>query len=203
MDLEEDDKLIWLGYVTENSEVLLVTFRGQAIRFKVSEVRPTGLGAGGMRAIKLADQKDRVIGAGVVDPSAVVWSCTDTGVAKCSLIEEYPVQGRAGSGVIAMKLPGDAAGVAVATVGRPDDHIVVVMDRGVCQQMPIGDAPLAKRAGKGDYVKLPAKHIVTRLVKLSGRVDLQEAPAPDVDMDLDMISSMNGSSDGHAPEDDS
>ncbi|NLF74305.1 MAG: DNA topoisomerase 4 subunit A, partial [Chloroflexi bacterium] len=120
MDIEKGDRLLWVGFVAEENEVILVTYQGQAIRFRVSEVRPTGLGAGGMRAVKLQGKRDRVVGGGVSDDRANVWVCTDTGVAKSTPVGEYPVQGRGGQGVITMKLPKDAGGLTAATVARPD-----------------------------------------------------------------------------------
>ncbi len=73
MDVEASDRLIWVGYVAESDQVILVTAQGQAIRFGVEQVRPTGLGAGGMRAVKLLGQRDRVVGVGVADERANVW----------------------------------------------------------------------------------------------------------------------------------
>ncbi|NLX10163.1 MAG: DNA gyrase subunit A [Chloroflexi bacterium] len=172
MDVEADDQLIWVGYVGDESEVILVTYQGQAIRFKVREVRPTGMGAGGMRAIKLLGQRDRVVGAGIVDESAAVWVCTETGVAKSSPVKEYPTQGRGGQGVITIKLPTDAGGLAVATVGRLDDNIVLVTDKGKAKYMRVGLAPQVKRAAKGDYViSLRAKESVVRVVRLEDRLE--------------------------------
>ena len=176
MDVEKGDRLIWLGWVDDDSEIILATQAGMAIRFKVAEVRPTGLGAGGMRAVKLKDAKDRVGGAAVVDENANFWTCTDTGVAKSTPIGEYPVQGRAGQGVMTMKLPSDAKGLAVATLGRPDDNIVLVTNRGKPKYMRIGLAPVAKRSYKGDYViSLKEKEVAVRVVKLLDRLDVPAA----------------------------
>jgi len=180
MDIEKGDRLVWAGFVTDESEVILVTYQGQAIRFRVSDVRPTGLGAGGMRAIKLQGKRDRVVGAGVSDERANVWVCTDTGVAKSTPVGEYPVQGRGGQGVITMKMPKDAGGLTAATVARPDDNIVVVTDKGKAKYMRVSLAPQAGRNTKGDYViSLRAKEAVAKVVRLEGRIALP-APVPEV-----------------------
>jgi len=97
-------------------------------------------------------QRDRVVGAGLADERANVWVCTDTGVAKSTPVPDYPVQGRGGQGVITMKLPKDALGLTAATVGRPDDNIVLVTDKGKPKYMRISLAPQAGRNTKGDYV---------------------------------------------------
>ncbi len=178
MDVEASDRLIWVGYVTESDQVILVTAQGQAIRFGVEQVRPTGLGAGGMRAVKLLGQRDRVVGVGVADERANVWVCTDTGVAKSTPVVEYPVQGRGGQGVITMKLPKDAQGLAAATVGRPDDTIVVVTNRGKAKSMRLGLAPQAGRSTKGDYIisMARANEVVSAVVRLEPRIALPALP---------------------------
>jgi DNA gyrase subunit A len=175
MDIEQGDRLIWVGYVVEESEILLATYQGQAIRFRVDDVRPTGLGAGGMRAVKLTGQRDRVVGAGIVDAEADVWVCTDTGVAKHTPVAEYPVQGRGGQGVITMKLPKDAGGLTAVTIGKPDDNIVLVTNKGKPKYMRIGLAPQAGRSTKGDYViSMGAKEVAARVVRLEPRIEIGE-----------------------------
>ncbi len=182
MDIEKGDRLLWVGFVAEENEVILVTYQGQAVRFRVSEVRPTGLGAGGMRAVKLQGKRDRVVGGGVSDDRANVWVCTDTGVAKSTPVGEYPVQGRGGQGVITMKLPKDAGGLTAATVARPDDNIVIVTDKGKAKYMRVSLAPQAGRNTKGDYViSMRPKEVVAQVVKLEGRIALPTSAPVEVD----------------------
>lgn len=176
MDVEKGDRLIWMGFVTEEDQLVLATRQGQAIRFAVSDVRPTGLGAGGMRAVKLKGKKDAVVGAGIVDERGQVWVCTDTGVAKRTPVDEYPVQGRAGQGVITMKLPGDAKGLAAATIGRPDDPLVLVTNRGKPKYMRVSLAPEVRRNAKGDYVISMTRQgeVVRLVVNLMPRLDVPD-----------------------------
>jgi DNA gyrase subunit A len=180
MDIEKGDRLIWVGYVTDRDQIILATFQGQAIRFEVSKVRPTGLGAGGMRAVKLQGRRDRVVGVGLADESANVWVCTDTGVAKSTEVTEFPIQGRGGQGVIAMKLHKDAGGVAAATVGRPDDNIVLVTNRGKPKYMRVSLAKQMKRNASGDYViSMRENEFVTRVVRLQERIEMPDLPNGD------------------------
>lgn len=134
-----NDRIIGAHRVEEEDELILATAQGNAIRFKVSEVRPTGLPAGGMRGVKLADETDRVIGSGVVRAGAVFWTITANGIAKCSPLEEYPIQGRAGSGVITFKLVNaplnglfggsDRDQLAAAAVGDLDDSAIILTNK--------------------------------------------------------------------------
>jgi DNA gyrase subunit A len=120
------------------------------------------MGAGGMRGIKLSTeekavaggvlrQSDRVIGAAIAHDDRVLWTITDSGFAKYTPLSEYPTQGRAGSGVIAMKLPGDA-GLAAAVTGTPTDDVIILTSKGRPKQVKLAQAPLAKRSGKGDNI---------------------------------------------------
>jgi hypothetical protein len=77
--------------------------------------------------------------------------------------------------VITMKLPKDAGGLAAMTVGRPDDNIVLVTDRGKPKYMRIGLAPQGGRSTKGDYViSMRAKELVARVVRLEPRIEIGE-----------------------------
>ncbi len=167
-----DARLGWVFYTQESDQIILITYQGQAIRFPASDVRPTGLPAGGMRGIKLLGQRDRVVGAGIADDRQYVWVITDTGVAKYTAVSEYPVQGRAGSGVIAIKLPPDAMGLAAGLVGRRDDNIVVVTSKGKSKYMRLSLAPKGGRAAKGDFViSLRSNEIVEAVVAYQPRLE--------------------------------
>jgi DNA gyrase subunit A len=168
-----------VGVVTDETELIVTTLKGQAIRFPVGDVRPTGLGAGGMRAVKLQGKQDRVVGAGIADERANVWVCTDTGVAKSTPVIEYPVQGRGGQGVITMKLPKDATGLAAAAVGRLDDHLVLVTTKRKPKYMRVSLAPQGGRNTKGDYViSMGDKEVVARVVPFAPRVEPPENGGP-------------------------
>ncbi|MFZ0548349.1 MAG: DNA gyrase C-terminal beta-propeller domain-containing protein, partial [Candidatus Promineifilaceae bacterium] len=154
MNVEKDDKLGWVMYTSGENEIILVTAQGQAIRFSENDVRPTGLPAGGMRGIKLAGSKDRVIGAIVAVENQYVWTITDDAIAKISPVSEYPSQGRAGSGVIAMRLPKGADELAAATIGRLDDNIVVLTDKNKPLYMRLGRAVQVPRGRLGGDIIL-------------------------------------------------
>lgn len=149
MNINGDDRMGWVFPTDGNQTVMLTSNQAQAIRFNESDVRPTGLPAGGMRGIKLAGQKSRVVGANIVLDGQFVWNITDDGVAKVSAADEYPVQGRAGGGVISMRLPNSSKEVAAAAVGRLDDTIIVLTNKHKPKYMRIGLAPQIKRGRNG------------------------------------------------------
>jgi DNA gyrase subunit A len=174
MDVEKDGE----------DQILLTTAQGQAIRFEETDVRPTGLSAGGMRGIKLANEGDRVVGADIAVEGEYVWTITDDGVAKISPLSDYPTQGRAGSGVIAMRLPKTSAEVAAATVGRQDENIVVLTDKQKALYMRMNRAPqVARGRAGGDFViSLRPKERVATVVNYQERVATPDPSAMNGDL---------------------
>ncbi|MCC7447201.1 MAG: DNA gyrase subunit A [Anaerolineae bacterium] len=147
-----DDRLGWVHFVHDDDEAMLITAEAQAIRFKVSEVRPTGLPAGGMRGIKLNEgYGDKVVGANILRDGNAVWVITEGGLAKSTPVAEYPIQGRAGSGVVTMKLmPGER--VAASTIATLEDLVVILTLRAKFKVVKFRAAPLGTRNSKGDFV---------------------------------------------------
>jgi len=149
MKVADDDRLLTAFVTPGEQEVILVTAQAQAIRFNEEDVRPTGLQSGGMRGIKLAAQRDRVVGGFPVQANQYVWNITDDGVAKISPVDEYPLQGRAGGGVITMRLAPTSREVSAATIGRQDDNIIVLTSKHKALYMRVGRAPIVKRGKAG------------------------------------------------------
>ncbi len=176
MNVGEGDKLGWVMVTNGNNEVVLATAQGQAIRFSENDVRPTGLPAGGMRGIKLQGDNDHVIGAFVVIPDQYVWSMTDDGVAQISSIDNYPSQGRAGSGVIGMRLPQSSKALAAATIGRQDDNIIALTNRKKPFYMRLGRAPqvIRGRTGGDFIISMREKEQVITVITYQQRVEMPE-----------------------------
>ncbi|MEO1291180.1 MAG: DNA gyrase subunit A, partial [Chloroflexota bacterium] len=129
MNVDDDDRMIVALVTDGEQDVMLSTRNGQTIRFSEDDVRPMGLNAGGVRGIKLKDD-DKVVSVLLADDTQYIFSITDDGVAKISACEEYPTQGRAGQGVINMRLPKSSNYVAATAIGRQDDNIIVMSSKG-------------------------------------------------------------------------
>ncbi|NDJ84582.1 MAG: DNA gyrase subunit A [Chloroflexi bacterium] len=151
-NIEVNDRLIDVHVVFDGEQVVLVTHRAQAIRFGVEDVRPTGLTAGGMRGIRLKDDEDYVVGAGVVRPDQHLLVITPDARGKRSSLEEYPIQGRGGAGVRTMKAakgqPNDLAGCAVVSASS---QVMVLNDQGKVAIVDGFQAPETKRDYRGDF----------------------------------------------------
>ncbi|MCC6612684.1 MAG: DNA gyrase subunit A [Anaerolineae bacterium] len=175
MDIEKGDRLIGVHLTTGEDEIVLATAEAQAIRFAEADVRPTGMGAGGMRGIKLAGQRDRVVGMGIASDKQYLFTITEDGIAKSTAMSEYPTQGRAGSGVITMTLAKGGAGLAAAAIGKADEAIIVLTSKGKPKYMRLSLAPVGKRPLKGDIViSMGVKEQVASIVKYQPMVEAPE-----------------------------
>ncbi|MCO5193342.1 MAG: DNA topoisomerase 4 subunit A [Anaerolineae bacterium] len=185
MRIEDGDALGWARFSSGHDEVLLGTANGQVIRFEEGDVRPSGLPAGGVAGVKLADEADGVVGMELVtvldtrDPGrvALVWSITDNGLTKASPLDLYPQQKRYGQGVVNVKLPPDAEEVVAVLLGTADTAIYVTTTTGSARSQTIGDATQGSRSIKSRPLKgrsLGDRTRITGAVKMVGRPNSAE-----------------------------
>jgi DNA gyrase subunit A len=153
MNVGDDNALIAVLPTNGDQEIILTSNQAQAIRFKEVEVRPTGLPAGGMRGIKMSGQRARVIAANFARDEDYMLTLTEDGIAKLSKMDEYPTQGRAGGGVITMRLPKTSREVVAAATGGLEDRLLLITERGKPKGIRFKDAKIIKRgAAGGDFV---------------------------------------------------
>jgi DNA gyrase subunit A len=105
LTLEEGDKLIGVEITNGNSDILLGSKEGIVIRFREKEVRSIGRTGRGVRGISL-DETNQVIGMTTItaDVEASILTVTERGYGKRTVATEYRTQGRAGRGVISVKV---------------------------------------------------------------------------------------------------
>jgi DNA gyrase subunit A len=126
MGFDNGDTLLNAFVTPGDGEVILVSAQGQAIRFAEGEVRPMGLPAAGVYGIKLANENDALVGAGLIKPRGDLLLVTEKGIGKRSNLGEYPTQGRYGQGVITLKLTKDSGPVAAATTANVSDRVMSI-----------------------------------------------------------------------------
>jgi DNA gyrase subunit A len=127
--LDEGDELIAVRKTDGNSDLIIGTRRGLAIRFNEEDVRDTGRTAKGVIGIRLS-KGDEVVSAEVAEEKTAILTVTEKGQGKRSPIEEYPVQGRGGKGVISIKTTkkgGKAVGLMQV---RDEDELVMITNSG-------------------------------------------------------------------------
>ncbi|MBW4052258.1 MAG: DNA gyrase subunit A [Proteobacteria bacterium] len=117
VDLRDDDRLVGVAITDGERDIMLVSSGGKAIRYAEGEVRPMGREATGVRGIRLAEGQE-VIALIVVGPGETrgcVLTASASGYGKRTPVEDFPVHGRGGQGVIAMQTS-DRNGTTVAAL---------------------------------------------------------------------------------------
>jgi len=148
MSLEGDDQLAWVAESSGSDEFLLVTRQGKAIRFSENEVRPMGLSAGGVLAVKLGTD-DAVVGMGVIRETSQVVILTEQGYAKRTAAESFQAQKRYGGGVQAAKLSSQTGPVAIAALAAENQNLVLITAKGRVHELPVKTIPAMGRTARG------------------------------------------------------
>ncbi len=117
--------------VSPDDDLLLVSRKGQSIRFRADDdaLRPMGRATSGVIGMRFKDG-DGLLAMMVVRPDAYVFTATDGGYAKRTLIDEYPVQGRGGHGVLTAKLTDDRGGLVGALMVDETDEVFAITSNG-------------------------------------------------------------------------
>jgi len=151
--LGEGDELIGVKSTDGNTDIVLATRLGKAIRFSESEVRPMGRSARGVKGIGLRDG-DSVIALDLVTTGGQLLTVTEKGFGKRTAFTDYPSQGRGGMGVINVRIEKSGPSVAVHAVEDEDD-VIVVTHEGIVMRTSVQDIPVMGRDTMGVIVQRP------------------------------------------------
>jgi len=136
MDLVPGDSLVAADQTKDGNDIILVTRKGQSVRFPVAELRTSLRASGGVRGIELSEG-DQVVSMDIVHPDTFVLVVSSGGFGKITPINEYPVQQRAGSGVRTFR-PTDKTGlVAAAKVVTKTQQIMIISANGIITCTPV------------------------------------------------------------------
>jgi len=136
MNLEAGDELVSVCLATDQDDVILVTQKGQSIRFGVSSLRASSRTSGGVRAIRLASG-DSVVSMDRADANAYLLVATAGGYGKITPIAQYPRQHRAGSGVKTFKIVPKSGEVTAAKVVSLSEQVMIISAEGMVTRTPV------------------------------------------------------------------
>jgi len=147
--LKKGDELVAASVSGPDDDVMVVTEKGQAIRFAVAALRAASRSSGGVRAVHL-NPGDRVMAMSVTKPDAHLLIVTAHGYGKCSLVSRYRPQTRGGMGIKSISISPKSGGVAAARVVDPSDgELMILSTRGVIIRLPMESVPVQGRIRKG------------------------------------------------------
>ncbi len=150
--LEAGDLLLSVSTVEKGDQMILTAQSGQSICFKESEVREMGRAAGGVRAIKLK-KGDLVVGADKIPANLKdgrLLVMTNTGHGKQTLLKEFKVQKRGGSGIKAANITKKTGPLMVSKVlDGSQQEIIAISKQGQIIRTNISEIPTIGRATQG------------------------------------------------------
>ena len=169
ISLDEKDELWWAKMTSGKDDILMVTREGQALRIHEGTIRSMGRQAAGVAGIKLRES-DRLASMEVVEHNGKLLVVTEQGFGKCTKLEEYPVKGRATSGVatIDQKSLGKIGKIVGARVVQEEDEITIISSAGIMLRLKTKEISASGRATRGFKLQdLGKNDTVASLARLS------------------------------------
>lgn len=156
INLDDGDALEWVKPSSGKDHILLVSAEGQSIRFEEEEVRAMGRAAAGVRGMKL-DKTDRIAGMAIIPDGksikeAQVLVVTSHGYGKRTLVSEFRLQGRGGSGVKVANVTDKTGTISTAFIvnGKlTKEDLVIMSSAGQTIRLPLEQVPELGRDTQG------------------------------------------------------
>ncbi|TML70905.1 MAG: DNA gyrase subunit A [Actinobacteria bacterium] len=149
--MREGDELIGVRHSTGRDDVLMVSRKGQAIRFHEQDVRAMGRDASGVQGMRLRGD-DEVIAVNIAHDDADVLVVTENGFGKRTLVRDYPVKGRGGMGVKTVQLTEAKGQLAGSRVVRDGYQVMLISTGGTVIRMAVDDIKRSGRSTQGVIV---------------------------------------------------
>ena len=169
---EEGDELIGASLCSSIDDVLLISRKGQAIRFQASDdqLRPMGRATSGVTGMRFRDG-DELLSMAVLGGDAdlggrYVFTVTDGGFAKRTDVAEYRQQGRGGLGIKAMRLSDGRGSLVGGLIVADGDEVISIKQSGQVVRSAVADVPVKGRDTMGGkFVGLRGEDVVAAIAR--------------------------------------
>ena len=183
------DEVVSAELVNGDDELLLVSHKGQSLRFLATDeaLRPTGRATSGVRGMKFREG-DHLLAMTVIRPDSDLLVVTEGGYAKRTSVEEYRVQGRGGLGIKVANLVAERGGLVGALIVNDDDEVMVIMQSGKVQRSRVDEVPRTGRNTQGVIFTRPAEGDAVLAVALNNEKsdDGESSEATDEELDQEV-----------------
>jgi DNA gyrase subunit A len=152
--LRDGDELVSVLHSSGDDDILMVSRKGQAIRFNEKLARPMGRATSGVTGMRLR-KGDEVIAADIARNDADLLVVTKNGFGKRTRIDQYPVKGRGGLGVKTVQLTEARGQLAGSLVVREGDQVMLISTGGTVIRIPADGIKQSGRATQGVIVMRP------------------------------------------------
>lgn len=148
VDLVDGDALVGAALTDGTRDVMLFTNAGKAVRFHEETVRAMGRSAKGVRGVRLQENQ-QVVSMIVLGEYQSILIATEHGFGKRTLVDEFPVKGRGGQGVISIQTS-ERNGMVVGAQGvKESDEIMLISNGGILVRLRTEDISLVGRNTQG------------------------------------------------------
>ncbi|WP_402463806.1 DNA gyrase subunit A [Isoptericola aurantiacus] len=167
------DELVSARLVDADDELILVSRKGQSIRFAADDetLRPMGRATSGVTGMKFRDG-DELLAADVVEPGTDLFVVTEGGFAKRTRIDEYRLQGRNGFGIKVANLVEARGDLVGALITEADTEVLVIMQGGKIVRSRVDEVNLTGRTTQGVTFAKPDKS--DRIIAVARNVERRE-----------------------------
>ena len=163
--LKDDDKVVSVKTTSGNEDVILVSQKGQAIRFEEKNLKPQGRTAQGVRGLKLREG-DKVVGAATSRDEALLF-VTAKGYGKRTKLDEFRKAGRGGMGVKALKVTESKGNLVGARSVDEDTEVMLMSTGGTAIRCAVKQIKLMSRSAQGVRImKLSSEEEVSAFIPI-------------------------------------
>jgi DNA gyrase subunit A len=173
VELRDDDQLVDVAITDGDCDIMLCASSGKTVRFHESDVRAMGRTASGVRGIRMAEGH-AVIALMIVGKGNVL-TATENGFGKRTPVEDFPVHGRGGQGVIAIQTSARNGRMVGAIQADDEDEVMLISSGGTLVRTPVSDVSVQGRNTQG--VTLIRMGEDDRLVGLDRIISLADGDA--------------------------
>ena len=154
----EVDELVSARVVNADEDLLLVSRKGQSLRFTATDeaLRPMGRATSGVTGMKFRED-DSLLSMAVVRDDSDLFVVTEGGFGKRTRVSEYRVQGRGGLGIKVANLVEARGDLVGALITDADDEVLVIMEKGKIVRTAVSEVNLTGRTTQGVTFAKPDK----------------------------------------------
>ncbi len=193
-----DDELVAARLVAAQDDLLLVSRKGQSVRFTATDetLRPMGRATSGVTGMKFRDL-DQLLSMDVVreEEQLDVFVVFENGLAKRTPVSQYRIQGRGGLGIKVAKLSDKGGDLVGALLVHDDDEVLVVLEKGKIVRSPVSDVRPTGRDTQG--VRFASVAARDSIIGIARSVEREDDTEPDGGVDGDLDSGVHS---GSTPE---
>ncbi|MCB1706920.1 MAG: DNA topoisomerase (ATP-hydrolyzing) subunit A, partial [Halioglobus sp.] len=182
LQLDEGDVLVGTAITGGDSDVMLFSTEGKAVRFKETDVRSMGRTARGIRGIRLAEGHS-MISLIIPQAAGMVLTVSENGYGKRTQVEDFPTKGRGGKGLIAMSTSERNGNMVGAVQVFEGDELMLISNQGTLVRTRADEVSILSRNTQG--VRVIRTKEGESLVGIQRIDEPSEIPEPGTDSDSD------------------